>query len=87
MHKGKVSQRGQLVVPAAIRREMNIGEGTVVSFSVRESSIIVTPLTDDLADSYMGFLGRDSSASAESIRARHNDAAVSDAKTRKAGRR
>jgi len=85
MLRGTVSKKGQLVVPSEIRRELNIEKGTPVSFLVNGLSIIVTPITPDLADKYMGFLGTDPNVARESIEERHRDDARSTAKLRRVG--
>jgi AbrB family looped-hinge helix DNA binding protein len=47
----KVSSKGQVVIPAAIREQLGIERGTELSFRVENGSIVVNPknLTAELA--------------------------------------
>jgi AbrB family looped-hinge helix DNA binding protein len=72
-HKGRVSKKGQLVVPAELRKELGIEEGTTVSFFKRGKSVVVTPIRPGLADEYMGALGTYKDAGEELIRERRRD--------------
>jgi AbrB family looped-hinge helix DNA binding protein len=84
--KGRVSKKGQLVVPSELRKELGIEEGTSVTFFKRGRSVVVTPIRPGLADEYMGSLGIDPDAAEDSIRERRKDEARATKKCRKAGR-
>ena len=85
MLKGKFSQKGQLVVPSEIRKELKIESGTPVSFLLQGMSILVTPITPGLADKYMGILGNDPDITRNFVEGRHKDDARSASKLRRAG--
>ena len=72
--KGRVSKKGQWVVPAELRKELGIEEGTPVTFFKRGKSVIVTPIRPGLADEYMGFLGTYPEVGRVSILERRRDA-------------
>lgn len=40
-----VSSKGQTVVPAPIRKELGIAEGTVLGWEIDNGKIVVTPVT------------------------------------------
>lgn len=86
MLKGRVSKKGQLVVPASLRKELGIEEGTPVSFFKRGKSVVVTPIRPGMADEYMGALGHYPGAAEELIRERRRDAARSEKKAWKPSR-
>jgi len=54
--EGVVTSRGQLVIPAELRRQYNIGEGTRVRFENTGLGILVRPVTDEYIDSVKGML-------------------------------
>ena len=43
---GKVSARGQIAIPAQIRRQMNLQEGDQVFFYLHEGSLVLKKVTD-----------------------------------------
>lgn len=60
--KGIVSSKGQLVIPARLRRQLGIRKGTRVSFSVQDGRLIVRPITAEFIHSLRGSLKGGSSA-------------------------
>ncbi|MDK6305051.1 AbrB/MazE/SpoVT family DNA-binding domain-containing protein, partial [Lactobacillus crispatus] len=40
-YTGKISQKGQLVIPAAIRKALGLDKGAKVSFEVKNNEVIV----------------------------------------------
>ncbi len=54
--KGIVSSKGQLVIPARLRRQLGIRKGTRVSFSVQDGRLIVRPITAEFIRSLRGSL-------------------------------
>lgn len=57
-----VTTKGQLVIPAKLRRKYAIREGTQVAFIEDENRLILQPLTPEFIRSLRGCLGKDSSA-------------------------
>ena len=57
MKKPVVDAKGQVVIPAELRRKYGIKKGTVVSICERNGEIIIRPLTDEYIRSMAGILG------------------------------
>ena len=57
-----VTTKGQLVIPAKLRRKYSIKKGTQVAFVEEENRLILQPLTPEFIRSLRGCLGKDSSA-------------------------
>ena len=49
-----ITQKGQVVIPAEIRRELDIKVGTKVTFQIDKGSIRIQPITDEFIDSLIG---------------------------------
>lgn len=51
-YTGKISQKGQLVIPVAIRKALGLDKGSKVSFEVKNNEVIVKklPTALDLID-------------------------------------
>lgn len=47
---GKIGRRGQMTVPQAIRRSLNLQEGDRVAFIRRGDEVVLQPLTNTLLD-------------------------------------
>ena len=54
MHKSVVTAKGQIVIPAKLRRKHGIKKGTPVSIFERGTEIVVQPLTDEYIRSLRG---------------------------------
>lgn len=54
--EGVVTSRGQLVIPAELRRQYKIEDGTRVRFENTGLGILVRPITDEYIDSVKGML-------------------------------
>jgi AbrB family looped-hinge helix DNA binding protein len=54
MNKSVVTAKGQIVIPAKLRRKYGIKKGTPVSFHERNGTIVVRPLTDEYLRSLQG---------------------------------
>jgi AbrB family looped-hinge helix DNA binding protein len=54
--KGRVSTKGQLIVPAEMRRRHGIEAGTQVIFEDVEGGILVRPLGESAIEQARGFL-------------------------------
>jgi AbrB family looped-hinge helix DNA binding protein len=57
-----VTTKGQLVIPAKLRRKYSIKKGTQVAFVEEENRLILQPLTADFIRSLRGSLSGGSSA-------------------------
>lgn len=53
---GKVTSKGQVVIPAEFRRKLRIRAGTRVAFHEERGHLIVQPITDDYIDSLRGMI-------------------------------
>jgi AbrB family looped-hinge helix DNA binding protein len=54
--EGTVTSKGQLVIPAELRRKHGIRSGTRVRFEDTEGGIIVRPVSEDAVDRLYGIL-------------------------------
>lgn len=57
-----VTTKGQLVIPAKLRRKYAIREGTQVAFVEQENRLVLQPLTPEFVRSLRGSLKSDPSA-------------------------
>ncbi len=57
METSVVTIKGQIVVPAKIRKKFNIKKGTKVAFIEQNGRLIVQPLDKDYFESLAGILG------------------------------
>jgi AbrB family looped-hinge helix DNA binding protein len=73
MDTAQVSSKGQLVVPARLRRKYGIKAGTKVRFTERGNQIIMQPLTRDYIRGVCGMLKSRTSATQELLRERARD--------------
>lgn len=53
---GVVTAKGQLVIPARLRRRFGIKHGTVVSFLEEDGRLIIQPITQDFIRRVRGSL-------------------------------
>ena len=51
-----VTAKGQIVIPARLRRELGIRKGTKISFRAQKNSLILEPLTEEYIRSLRGSL-------------------------------
>jgi AbrB family looped-hinge helix DNA binding protein len=68
-----VTSKGQLVVPARIRRRFGIKPGTEVRFIEREGEIVFQPVTKEFIRSLQGSLRGEGPATTELLRDRAAD--------------
>ena len=68
-----VTSKGQLVVPARIRRRFGIKPGTEVRFIEREGEIVFQPVTKEFIRSLQGSLRDEGPATGELLRERAAD--------------
>lgn len=52
--EGTVTSKGQLVIPAELRRKHGISNGTRVRFEDLEDGIVVRPVSEDAIDRLFG---------------------------------
>jgi len=57
-----VTTKGQLVIPAKLRRKYSIRKGTQVAFVEEENRLVLQPLTPEFVKSLRGSLKTDPSA-------------------------
>jgi AbrB family looped-hinge helix DNA binding protein len=84
---GNVTTKGQLVIPARIRRRFGIKAGTRVRFLERDGEIVLQPLTSAAIRGLCGVLKSDTSVTAELLAERARDREREDRKVAKFGTR
>jgi len=80
---GNVTTKGQLVIPARIRRRFGIKAGTRIRFIERGGEIVLQPVTSAAIRSLCGILRSESSVTAELLAERARDREREDAKVAK----
>ncbi len=65
-----VTSKGQIVIPAELRRKLRIKPGTRVAFQEENGHLVLQPITDEFIDSLRGILG-DTSDMVEQLRRDH----------------
>lgn len=83
MDTSNVTTKGQLVIPARIRRHFGIKAGTRVRFIERGDEIVLQPVTAAAIRSLCGILKSDSSVTADLLAERARDRELEDAKIAK----
>jgi len=68
-----VTTKGQLVVPAGIRRRFGIKPGTAIRFIERDGEILFQPVTSEFIRSLQGSLRQNGPATEELLRDRAAD--------------
>jgi AbrB family looped-hinge helix DNA binding protein len=55
MHNSStITEKGQIVIPAEIRKKLDLKKGMRVSFVEKKGQIIMQPITDDYIESLFG---------------------------------
>ncbi len=80
MDTGNVTTKGQLVIPARIRRRFGIKAGTRIRFVERDGEIVLQPVTSAAIRSLCGALKSETSVTAELLTERARDKAREEAK-------
>ncbi len=57
MYTGYVTSKGQLVIPAKLRKKFGIKTGTRVNFFEERDGIKIIPVTKEIIEANKGFLG------------------------------
>ena len=73
MGTSNITSKGQLVIPARIRRRYGIKTGTRVRFVERDGEIVLQPVTGAAIRSLCGILKSDTSVTAELLAERARD--------------
>ena len=79
MHTAAVTSKGQLVVPARLRRRYGIKPGTKIRFIERPDGILFQPVTPEYIRSVCGMLSSDTSVTQELLKERTRDREQEDA--------
>ena len=80
METAYVTTKGQLVVPAKLRRKLGIKPGTKVCFVERGNEILFQPVTKEYIRSLCGMLKSETSVTEELLRERAKDKEREEAK-------
>ena len=56
MEESVVTRKGQMVIPARLRKKVGIGEGTKVFLEEKNGDIVIHPATPGFYDRTFGFL-------------------------------
>ncbi len=83
MEEAYVTSKGQLVVPAKLRRRYGIKPGTKVCFIERDKEIVFQPVTKEYIRSVCGILTSYTSATQELLKERAKDNNREEAKDEK----
>ena len=87
MDTAYVTSKGQLVVPAKLRRRYGIKPGTKVCFIERGNEILFQPVTKEYIRSVCGMLKSETSVTQELLKERAKDREREEAKLEKLGTR
>ena len=87
MDTAYITSKGQLVVPARLRRKYGIKPGTKICFIERDSEILFQPVTREYIRSVCGMLKSDTSATEELLKERAREKERGEAKLEKLGAR
>ena len=83
MKSAYVTSKGQLVIPAEIRRRHGIKTGTKVQFIERDNEIVLQPVTKQFIRSLCGMYKSDDCVTGELLRERAKDKQREEAKVEK----
>ena len=87
MEKAYVTSKGQLVIPARLRRRYGIKPGTKICFIERDQEILFQPVTKEYIRSVCGMLKSETSMTQELLKERAKDKEREEAKLEKFGSR
>ena len=73
MESAYVTSKGQLVIPAKIRRKFGIKPGTKICFVEREHEVLFQPVTKEHIRNFAGMLKSTTSATGELLKERKLD--------------
>jgi AbrB family looped-hinge helix DNA binding protein len=87
MEESTMTSKGQIVVPARLRRRYGLKQGTKVYFIERDKEILFQPVTKDYLKSVHGMLTSETSMTKELLKERAKDRDREEAKIEKHGSR
>ena len=87
METASVTSKGQLVIPARLRRKYRIEPGTKVLFMERNHEIVIQPVTKEFVRSVCGLFKSETSATQLLLQERAKDKEREEAKFAKRGSR
>ena len=87
MEESTMTSKGQIVVPAKLRRRYGLKPGTKVYFIERDDEILFQPVTKDYIRSVHGMLKSETSVTKELLKERARDREREEAKFEKHGAR
>ena len=87
MDTASVTSKGQLVIPARLRRKYGIEPGTKVRFLERDHEILLQPVTKEYIRSVCGLLKSETSATQMLLKERAKDREQEEGKFAKRGSR
>jgi AbrB family looped-hinge helix DNA binding protein len=87
MDTGNVTTKGQLVIPARIRRRFGIKAGTRIRFLERDGEIVLQPVTSAAIRGLCGILKSDSPVTVDLVNERARDREREEGKLAKFGSR
>jgi len=87
METASVTSKGQLVIPARLRRKYGIEPGTKILFVERDHEILIQPVTKEYVRSVCGLFRSETSATAELLKERAKDKEREEAKFARRGSR
>ncbi len=87
MEESTMTTKGQLVVPAKLRKRYGLTPGTKVYFIERDKEIVLQPVTKEYLRSVHGMLKSETPVTKELLEERTRDKAREEAKLEKRGAR
>lgn len=87
MNTARVMAKGQVVIPAKLRRKYDIREGTCVHFLEEEGRIVLQPVTPEYIRSFRGILKRRAGQKPATQELREDRAAEKEREERPRGKR
>ena len=87
METASVTSKGQLVIPARLRRKYRIEPGTKILFMERNHEIVIQPVTKEFVRSVCGLFKSETSATQMLLKERAKDKEREEAKFAKRGSR
>ncbi|MBM3300375.1 MAG: AbrB/MazE/SpoVT family DNA-binding domain-containing protein [Deltaproteobacteria bacterium] len=87
METAHVTSKGQLVIPARLRKRYGIKPGTRVCFIERDHEILFQPVTKEYIQTVCGMLKSETSVTQELLQERAKDKEQEEAKLEKRGSR
>ncbi len=87
MEESTMTSKGQIVVPARLRKRYGLKPGTKVNFIERDKEIVFQPVTKEYLKNVHGMLTSETSVTKELLRERSKDRGHEEEKLEKRGAR